>query len=208
MQIEHYTFAVVPIFVNTGAAALPAVLAAMASVGALLFKPRALIQLLRRRWRTASLVTLGVAALALVLTWIGQANATSRRAQQNQRQQPGQIDWLKVAQDIIAQQKVRGATTVAAGQNTVAAAPANPPNGGLASSPRLAAAVSSPTGLNPLWSFKPESTMFLATPAIFGKRVFVAGCQSDLAGTRALSLAWMRTPASRSGKRLITEMTR
>jgi outer membrane protein assembly factor BamB len=34
--------------------------------------------------------------------------------------------------------------------------------------------------LNPLWSFKPEGTVFFGVPEIVGKRVFAAGCQADL----------------------------
>ena len=37
-----------------------------------------------------------------------------------------------------------------------------------------------PVGLKTLWTYAPEDTMFLATPAVVGDRVFVAGCVSGL----------------------------
>ena len=38
----------------------------------------------------------------------------------------------------------------------------------------------SPLRLKPLWRYRPEETMFLSSPAVAGKRVFAAGCQTDL----------------------------
>jgi len=52
------SLAVVPVFVNTGAAVLPALLGGLASAAALLFRPRELAQACRRKPH----VPLGVAA--------------------------------------------------------------------------------------------------------------------------------------------------
>ena len=49
--------------------------------------------------------------------------------------------------------------------------------------------------LKPLWAYKPEGTMFLSSPAMSadGKKIFEAGCQSDLGGyTGILSCAGWR----------------
>ncbi len=43
-----------------------------------------------------------------------------------------------------------------------------------------------PVGLKPLWRFQPEGTLFFGTPAIFGKRIYVAASQVDLGGYTGL----------------------
>lgn len=44
----------------------------------------------------------------------------------------------------------------------------------------------SPVGLTSFWRYMPEETMFLSAPVVAGKRVFAAGCQSDLGGYTGL----------------------
>ena len=91
--------AVVPIFMSAGAAVLPTVAAAAASVLALLFKPRELFRLCRRRPMAAcSAGALASLAILLLVWWIetpAPAHPVARV--------PARPDWARVAQDIIAQ---------------------------------------------------------------------------------------------------------
>ena len=172
-----HLLAVVPIVINAGSAALPAILAAVASLAAILFKPRVLMQLLRRRWRLVG----GVVLLAAILISWGRAGSHARKV--------GRVDWAKVAEDIIAQEKLRQASGGSLGPAENASAT---PTGASAVTQGVLLAGGedfsrvhygggpAPGGLNPLWSFKPEATVFLGTPAIAGKRIYAAGCQADL----------------------------
>ena len=88
-SIFHNTppIAVVPIFVNAGTALLPAILAPIASALALLFKPRELFALARRRPLVIPSVLLAVIGVILLGFWLF-APATPAKAQGPQR-----IDW-------------------------------------------------------------------------------------------------------------------
>jgi len=106
-------------------------------------------------------------------------------------------DWAQVAQDMIAQAPLHAGgiatitprpvastsgtdlfavpATVASGVKTTQDFARTQFDGG-----------ASPTGLVQAWAYRPESTMFLATPAILrtaaGRRILAAGCASDLGG--------------------------
>jgi len=188
-QAEHFQkdnqmhiFAVIPIVISGGVAALPAIVAAIASVAAILFKPRALIQLLRSRWLLSSILLGGlILFMVAAMGW--------RRAGRIESHEAGRIDWAEVAEDIIAQERVRQASGNFAEQAVDSAAPAG---GTILAAQGLLQSVRqdfsrthywggpSPAGLNSLWSFKPEGTVFFGVPAIVGKRIFAAGCQADL----------------------------
>ena len=194
-----HTFAVVPIAVNAGAAALPAIVAAAASLAAIVLKPRALIQLVQRR----KLAFLFAFAALVTLTGAGyrwHARSTSVRAARNGNAQQSRIDWAKVAEDIIAQEKLSQASSL-----PVSSTPAEPASIAANAPKEIAPAVvesspaatqdfcraqykggPSPAGLTPAWSYKPEGTLFLGTPAMAGRRLYVAGCQSDLGGYTGL----------------------
>ena len=181
--------AVIPIAINAGAAALPAMVAAVASVAAILFKPRALMQLCQRR-PLASGIALAASVLVVVVTicwW--RAGSAVRRAGRNEQPSARRIDWARVAEDIIAQERARlspasldepAVGSVAAPGGTVGAAQGSLPVGGQDFSRNLYRGGPPPSGLNPLWSFKPEGTLFLGVPAVAGKRIYAAGCQVDL----------------------------
>jgi outer membrane protein assembly factor BamB len=183
-----HIIAVIPIAVNAGAAALPAVVAAMASLAAILFRPRALMQLLRRRWLASSFLLGGLILLVVATCWWRSGSAV-RRAGRSEPPPASGIDWAKVAEDIIAQEQVRQMSgyyavqaldSAASPGGTAPAAHGPLPTGGQDSSRALNEGGPSPAGLNALWSFKPEGTLFFGRPAIVGKRIYAAGCQVDL----------------------------
>src|SRR5687768_1689295 len=90
------TLAVVPIFVNAGAAILPAIIAALASLIALILSPRAMLSLCRRRpWVPVLLAALITAALYL---------PRLLPAAPPPPPQTKQIDWPAIARELLAQQ--------------------------------------------------------------------------------------------------------
>jgi outer membrane protein assembly factor BamB len=195
-QAEHFQkdnqmhiFAVIPIVINGGVAALPAIVAAVASVAAILFKPRALMQLLRSRWLLSSVLLGGLILFMVAAMGWRRAGSGVRRAGRIESHEAGRIDWAKVAEDIIAQERVRQASgnlaeqavdSAASAGGTILAAQGSLPSGWQDFSRTHYRGGPSPAGLNPLWSFKPEGTVFFGVPAIVGKRIFAAGCQADL----------------------------
>jgi hypothetical protein len=104
--------AVVPVLVNTGVAVLPAILAALASVAALIFKPKLLFRACKQNPRGA----LGIfAALALVcglIYWMISAPPTAAAGTDRSRGAAaatggtgaGSGDWAAVAREIIREQ--------------------------------------------------------------------------------------------------------
>ncbi|MCX5644372.1 MAG: PQQ-binding-like beta-propeller repeat protein [Phycisphaerae bacterium] len=184
------TIAVIPIFVNAGAAVLPTILTAVASVAMVAFKPRELAHLLRRRpvalGVPAGAITIGLA----IVFWCLTCGSSPHAAQRGPAGTTPRYDWAKVAQELIAQQRVREESVVGsrtsvvgeqgrrAGEKAPSQEGQNFPLSSLSTfSPSLN---SSPVKLSPLWSFCPEDTMFLGTPAVAGNRIFAAGCQAEL----------------------------
>jgi outer membrane protein assembly factor BamB len=118
-----------------------------------------------------------------------QSGSAVRRAGRNELPGAGRIDWAKVAEDLIAQERARQASgnqpgeavdsAAAPGGNSLAARP-SPPTGGQDFSRVNYRGGPSPAGLNPLWSYQPEGTLFFGVPAVVGKRIYAAGCQVDL----------------------------
>ncbi len=84
--------AVVPVFVNAGAALLPALLAGLASALALLFKPKELIRVCRNRPHVPLIVVVSALLLFALIRWMdapdGRDEARGRtriRRQRNRR---------------------------------------------------------------------------------------------------------------------------
>jgi outer membrane protein assembly factor BamB len=203
-------FAVVPIFTSAGAAALPMIVAAVASMAALLLKPRELARVCRRRPWTAS-ATMGAAIASLgLIAWLLTSNSPARSAQRADPNQGVRFDWAKIAEDLIAQERA-GKTPTSLDSPLVFAA-ATAPGAPIATSsatlptdpkpdePKAAVPLvfgydysrcsydggASPRQIKTRWRFRPDDTMFLSSPLAAGKRVFVAGCQSDLGGYTGL----------------------
>jgi outer membrane protein assembly factor BamB len=186
--------AVVPIIFNAGAALLPTLMGALANLLTVLFSPKALGQLLRRRWKLAAAVTASLVIVGVVGTPLLRAAPLSRAAARTGGPPSGAIDWAKVAENLIAQEALHR-TGEAPPRELVASAkpvPVDSPVNSLAgiqpeaSPPRSGEGMAPPAGLRPLWSFQPEDGLFLGTPAIAGKRIYVAANQTDLGGYTGL----------------------
>lgn len=184
---------VVPIFMSAGAAVLPTILAAIASIGAILLDPRKLVRTCRSHPAAAALTL--VFLLACGGGWWLWSAGKSHTARAAAVQARAQIDWAKIAQDILDRQAAGQPPTPLNGSPTAPVAQISPP-------PVPAAAHSAsdfahtnsdgttdPENLKPLWKFNPDQTMFLSRPAIFGNTVFVAGNESDLGGFDGLLAA-------------------
>lgn len=182
--------AVVPIIFNAGAALLPTIMAALTNLFSILFSPRALGQLLRRRWKLASAVTASLVLVSSVGIPLLRAAPSSRAAARAGGLPSGEIDWVKVAENLIAQESLHAVGEAPARERTASAltVPVNPPaRGPQEAAPAPADEGMAPTArLKPLWSFQPEDGLFLGTPAIVGKRIYVAANQTDLGGYTGL----------------------
>lgn len=195
--------AVIPIVVNAGAALLPAILAAVTTFVALLFKPKELLRACREKPVVAAMVLIVVAGIgALAAFWpAAESSATSggRRSvafsgAQGSAPTGGQavyVDWTKVALARIEAQR-NGTVPVAVAPVAVEASSKNEPfifRGGVE---RLGSIGAAPVhGLRPTWKHFPfwtdedgnthEDTeaMILSSPAIHGSKVFGASCLLD-----------------------------
>ena len=191
-----HVFAVVPIFTSAGAALLPTILAAIAGMAAILFKPRELWRLSCRRPVEVGVSAAAIAIGLAVLAWVSAFGATSRTAVHADQRATITIDWAKVAEDIIAKERTGTMPTSLSSADAndrigTATTSLSPPNEVQADQPLVLGGDyarcfygggSSPVQLKQRWSFRPEDTMFLSSPVVAGKRVFAAGCQSDLGG--------------------------
>ncbi len=204
------TLAVVPIFMSAGAAVLPTVLAALASVAAILFKPRELFRICRAHPAAAGSTILCIVA-AVSGSWWFFSDSHNRSAHAASAQAASQqIDWAKVGADIIARENAGTPPTPLTGspappQMLVAANPPptmhvadQPPAENPASLPATTQDFSrcntdnspAPLHLKPLWRFQPDGgAMFLARPAAFGNTLYVAGAMSGLGGSAGLLAA-------------------
>ncbi len=106
-------FGVVPVFVNTGAALLPALLAGVASVLGLLFRPRELVRLcVRRPWLPLLVAGLGAGGYFLIGWLVNAAPATAADGPASaspdlRRRQGAEVrgDWAAVALELIRQEE-------------------------------------------------------------------------------------------------------
>lgn len=165
-----YSLAVVPIFVNAGTALVPALVAGVASVGAMLFKPRELLAACRRRPMVPGVVVvIGVGIWLGVRSWGGE-QAAARVV--NQR------DWTKIALDILQRGKNQG-------PNTPPTTPKHPQNTtetvfrqgynrcGFAGG-------AEPIGLRSAWTYNPNGDWVLSSPLVVGNRVYAAPSFQDV----------------------------
>jgi len=167
--------AVVPIFVNVGAAVFPAVIAALGSILGVLFRPRELLRLSIHRPVAAMFVLVvlsGVSGLAIMFFGLTPV-ASQRRADRR-------IDWNEVALRIIARNENavhRGATTGPAVVKTTGPFifRGGPSRCGYDGGPV-------PAKLAPRPFYKPPDAMCLASPAVIGRRVFGATATMDPTG--------------------------
>jgi outer membrane protein assembly factor BamB len=98
---------VVPIFVNAGAAVIPTVVASVASFVAILFKPRELVALFRRRPWVPVAVILGAAAIWLASSRVFSAPVSAASASPS----PHKTDWTTFALTLIEREAHANKTT-------------------------------------------------------------------------------------------------
>src|SRR5687768_16092170 len=106
---DPHALAVVPIFVNAGAAVIPTIIASVVSFVAILFKPRELVALIRRRpWVPVAAFTI---ALAI---WLASSRIFSSpvSAAGSDRTPPRfKEDWTTIALNLIRDQEFANKTT-------------------------------------------------------------------------------------------------
>jgi len=187
-----FDLAVVPVFVNAGAALLPALLAGLASALALLFKPRALVRACRKRPHVPLLVVSGCVLLFCLVRWIGTlgTHGETPRSRAGGAVEAGRsrTDWSKVAIEILRQEerdrqpgKVTSAERAepeqtAAGADAPVIYRVDSQRSGYLGGP-------SPIGLSLLWEYRQDDTMVLSSPLVSGKFVYCATAYLDPPGT-------------------------
>ncbi|QOV91655.1 outer membrane protein assembly factor BamB family protein [Humisphaera borealis] len=191
--------AVVPIFVNATAAVLPAIIAGAASAVALLFRPRELISVFRRRPWIPAVLTVFV---GLGVHWMIAAKAVA--PQPARVQQP--TNWAEVGRQIVrarqyaGQGATRPTTTAAVTDLMLGVTPQRTGYDGGPVPLRLS--------LEPLWSHAEPETFYLSTPIVRDGRVYGASCQLDLVGkygyvfaadARTGKILWKTSSATKDG---------
>jgi outer membrane protein assembly factor BamB len=191
---------VVPVFFNAGVALLPAILAALASLAALVVRPGNLWRACKARPWTAVAAVACLAGLGGLTWWtMSVFGDTARRKPapaargETALAAAAHIDWAAVAVEWIRQDRL-------AAHGTPAPKPGPVPF--VSPSPLAPAAVifghgplrhgyaggGSPLGLEPAWQFPSagskaaedlEGALYLASPAVVGDAVFSAACLLD-----------------------------
>ncbi len=199
--------AVVPILVNTGAALFPALVAGVASLAAIIFKPRELARACRRYPGRAAGTVFGILGLsALIFFWPAPDPNNSTASSIRRTATSGTTtDWTKIALELIREEQ-RQASRVS---NSTGAAPSRSPSSLVSAPATLPPSAPSaqpdpgskstasrsnfragfdrtghgggpaPLELSPLWEHEEEFAMFLSSPVVLGDRVFAAWCLLD-----------------------------
>ncbi len=168
------TFAVVPIFVNTGAAVLPLVVAFLSGIAAAAMRPGDVMRACRRHPLRSMGVVLGMGVVLAVLVW-GVHFLMSERETSKTAAGPTRYDWARVALRIIALEQAGSLPTAMAAEPSGLKALIQ----GRDASRSSYDGGPSPLGLKMLWTYDPQETMFFSQPLAAGNRVFVAGNQSE-----------------------------
>ena len=177
--------AVVPVFVNTGAALLPALIAGLTSFVAILFKPRQLVQACKDKPLRPLAVLAGGLAIWLAIVWMpagdsDQATDTPSNAAAAAMMTPD--DWVRLARELATTDRAgAGATPTTASAPVASGGEAMYFGGGAARSGYLGGP--SPTTLTRRWTYSEEYAMFWSTPLVRGDRVYAAWCIMDPPGS-------------------------
>jgi outer membrane protein assembly factor BamB len=178
--------AVIPIFVNAGAAILPAIIAPLATAFALLLKPRELLAACRRRPAVVGLVLVILAGIWLLVSTVRARSAAARQTIRSSTT-PQRIDWVRIARDRIRNQALGTSTR-----------PTSLPTSSAAAAPLVFRTAysrtghdgsPSPTNLKLLWSYPGPGGApwtFLSSPLVSGNRVYAAAMLQDVGGILGL----------------------
>lgn len=180
-----YPLGVVPVFVNAGAALLPALVAGAASFFALLFRPRMLWAACRRNPRAAAIGLMTLLVLAAGGTWLMRAGAAPKPASPAavEAGQRPPIDWTARARQWIREGKTRPVAADPSSNQTTTMFGGGPNRSGCLGG-------DGPLGLVEAWQFPAGSPLaeplanayFLSSPAVCGDAIFAASCLNDFTG--------------------------
>jgi outer membrane protein assembly factor BamB len=171
----YYPLAVVPIFVNAGAAILPTIVGAVVTVGSLLLKPRELVRACRRRpWVATGVVGCLVGATALTVLLWGRGNAGSAA-----QAAKAQKEWAALACDIIRKERLGKGFAL----------PVLPASGAVVFGRDYSRSChdggKAPLGLRFDWRFtgqEGDELLFMSSPAVVGERVYAASLMLGFSG--------------------------
>ncbi len=173
-MMDAYPFdglAVVPIFVNAGTAILPAILAPLASVLALLVRPRELVRACRRRpWAPALVVLAGVGVYFMVVHLV---QGTAAKAGPAAQVSATGINWVALAEEHIRRQRA-GLDDVTTGTSQAGSHGAVVFRYGYDRCGHDGGPALIDLKTEPLWQVKIDDAMFLSSPAVFKDRVYAA----------------------------------
>lgn len=185
--------AVVPVFVNAGAALLPAIIAAIASVASLLFRPKMLWRACRAKPGIAAVTVFAIVAMSGAIAWWMQPPVTGaprRKAMAVSTQPFGQhVDWAAQAVEWMREGKLAATEPPALPAGKSAAVAATIFGGGPLRNSY--AGDGSPLALTPAWEFPAagsaaadelEGAMFLSSPAVTDNVVYSGSCLLDVRG--------------------------
>jgi outer membrane protein assembly factor BamB len=181
-------FGVVPVFVNAGAALLPAILAGLTSIVSLVLRPAALWRACAAKPAAAIGVLLAVAAASAAVVWMAfSPGVESARKRPAAREILGArtVDWAAMADRWLMQENVGGGGEVAPATAEARQAVI------FGGSPlrNSYAGGGSPAGLSQAWSFPAagsktaeefEGAMFLASPAVVDGALYGGSCLLDM----------------------------
>jgi len=194
---ESSILAVVPVFVNAGAALLPALLAGLVSALALLLKPRELLRACKKKPYVPLIVVAGIVLLFFLIRWTAAPAATGETGRRGTVCEPGGrsgTNWSEVAIEILGQEeRARLLRNVRLPVETLPAETPKDENAEKLLDGPLVYRVdyqrsgyqggASPTGLSLLWEFRQDDTMVLSSPLVSGKFVYCATAYLDPPGT-------------------------
>jgi len=172
--------AVVPVFVNTGAALLPALIAGLTGFVTILFKPRQLIRVCREKPLRPLGFVIGVIAIWMAMVWIPGGETEPVRPARSANSVAGAMmtpdDWVRLARELSTADRSDQSPP------TAATMPASDDRalyfrGGNARSGYLGGP--SPTKLTKLWTYSEEYAMFWSTPLVRRGRMYAAWCTLD-----------------------------
>jgi len=172
--------AVVPVFVNTGAALLPALIAGLTGFVTILFKPKQLIRTCKEKPLRPIGFAIGVIALWFVMTQMpgpeSQADGGPRPARTATAAMMTPEDWVALARELDGAKR---SAQVPQTPDTMPASTDKPLyfRGGNSRSGYLGGP--SPLKLTKLWTYSQEYAMFWSSPLVRGDRVYAAICTLD-----------------------------